>query len=724
MDSPIAQIGLPVNRTIFTKAHLLLFLLCCIVYSAQAQFEHLHEPWRWTSFTTKTGLPSDIIENITESDDGTPWVVTPKGIAWYDGFRWHAIDSAHGLPEIQANKIFKGRNGEIFVLTNRTLYSGGKEGFDHVFAPVDTLEGKITTAALFDSTTLIIATSNGVFYLLKGKELTPYSMNVSPTIYNIWRLRSGALWSLGNAGIARYKNNQWDIIFKNQSARSIVDNQSGDGLLSLESPRTLMGIWEWSANGEPHYSKTERGLPIRSLDISPSGVAIAVYQSGEIRIRRNGIWRFLKYTPPQISNAQVVKFRDNEDLWIGTDNGLFLYRNTFPQWTHWRYPFTDKRNIVMEVFKTSSEEVWIGTMDGLVIHQQNGNERRITHIDGKPLGLITGINEDNEGAIWIGSGATFSGAYRWDGVSWKHFGAREGLTAPKVHKIRKDRQGNLWFLGLGKHFESPETDPGAFQLKNGQFRSVTTKDGLSSNRVYSFVESKSGALWFGTKNGLCRFRDGEWKRWQFPYHLSNFIYSIAVDDDEQLWFSNFSSQLGMIDTNDSIRWILKNNLFGSRRIWDLQVDGDNRIWVAGERGLFSYKDGEWSTYNVETGTELRELRVVLPLKDKVYVAGHGVGVGILNRKAINYPIKIQIVQPVVESPSVLLRWTADARWGVISSDQIEVRHRIDGGAWSGWIKQSEIRIAELSDGEHLVELQPRDIYGNLRDDIFRTAVTI
>ncbi|MFA6470318.1 MAG: ATP-binding protein, partial [Bacteroidota bacterium] len=41
-----------------------------------------------------------------------------------------------------------------------------------------------------------------------------------------------------------------------------------------------------------------------------------------------------------------------------------------------------------------------------------------------------------------------------------------------------------------------------------------------------------------------------------------------------------------------------------------------------------------------------------------------------------------------------------------------------------WIKQSEIRIAELSDGEHLVELQPRDIYGNLRDDIFRTAVTI
>ncbi|MFA6455705.1 MAG: ATP-binding protein, partial [Bacteroidota bacterium] len=128
--------------------------------------------------------------------------------------------------------------------------------------------------------------------------------------------------------------------------------------------------------------------------------------------------------------------------------------------------------------------------------------------------------------------------------------------------------------------------------------------------------------------------------------------------------------------------------------------------------------------NVESGSEMRELRLVLPLKDKVFVGGHGVGVGILNRKAINYPINVTIEKPVVEPPIVLLRWTADAWWGAISSDQIEVRYRMDRAAWSQWVKQSEISIRGLSDGDHLFEIQAKDIYGIIRNDIFAAAITV
>ncbi|MFA6456099.1 MAG: two-component regulator propeller domain-containing protein, partial [Bacteroidota bacterium] len=537
-----------------------------------AQFDTFHESWRWTHFTTKTGLPSNVIEDIVETDNGTVWVLTPKGIAWYDGFRWNAIDSSRGLPEIQPNKIVAGNNGTMFAIMNRSLYKGDTSGFKPVFPNVDSLAGKIVSAEMFDTASLLFSTAQGPVYLMRGTEIVPYVIPGVTVVTNFWKLPSKSLWLSSDSGVVRYNNNHWVGTSPDLLARSIAENSSGDGIMSIEAPRTMIGIWEWSKNGPMRYSKTDRGLPIRSLDISRSGAAIAVYQSGEIRVRENGVWRFLQYASQYISNVQVVKFRANEDLWIGTETGLFLYRKTLPQWNILKYPFSDLRNIVMEVFQTSTGDLWIGSAGGITILPKNGKEHFITNVHGTKLGLITGINEAEDGAMWICSGATFSGAYRWDGKTWRHYGTAEGLTAPRIHKIRKDRKGNLWFLGLGDKFYEPETDPGAFVLSQGKFRSVSTKDGLLSNRVYAFAESKSGAMWFGTRFGLCRFRDGKWKSWRFPDFLSNFIYSIAVDDNERLWFSNFSAQLGVIETNDSVRWVLKNDFFGSRRIWDLQVD--------------------------------------------------------------------------------------------------------------------------------------------------------
>ncbi|MBI3766065.1 MAG: hypothetical protein HY277_06145, partial [Ignavibacteriales bacterium] len=66
--------------------------------SIQAQSEEFNEEWRWVHFTTESGLPSDHIYEIVETSDGTPWVATSKGLAWYDGFRWHAVPDSLGIP--------------------------------------------------------------------------------------------------------------------------------------------------------------------------------------------------------------------------------------------------------------------------------------------------------------------------------------------------------------------------------------------------------------------------------------------------------------------------------------------------------------------------------------------------------------------------------------------------------------------------------------------------
>ena len=36
-------------------------------------------------------------------------------------------------------------------------------------------------------------------------------------------------------------------------------------------------------------------------------------------------------------------------------------------------------------------------------------------------------------------------------------------------------------------------------------RSITTRDGLPSNRVNDMIQDKTGYIWLGTSNGLCRY---------------------------------------------------------------------------------------------------------------------------------------------------------------------------------------------------------------------------
>ena len=50
--------------------------------------EAMEEQWRWAEFGKEDGLPSAEIVQILETEDGTVWVNTTAGVAWYDGYQW------------------------------------------------------------------------------------------------------------------------------------------------------------------------------------------------------------------------------------------------------------------------------------------------------------------------------------------------------------------------------------------------------------------------------------------------------------------------------------------------------------------------------------------------------------------------------------------------------------------------------------------------------------
>src|SRR6266849_4180254 len=105
-------------------------LICSTTIYLYAQIRAGEAPQSWTRFTTESGLPTNHVGNIFELSDGTPWVSTPLGLAWFDGCQWTPIDSSRGLPRSVTQVV--DFNDSLVALAGepgRKLYIGTKTGF-------------------------------------------------------------------------------------------------------------------------------------------------------------------------------------------------------------------------------------------------------------------------------------------------------------------------------------------------------------------------------------------------------------------------------------------------------------------------------------------------------------------------------------------------------------------------------------------------------------------
>ena len=276
------------------------------------------------------------------------------------------------------------------------------------------------------------------------------------------------------------------------------DHNNGIGVFEDEPGR--VSVYEWSADGAARRDPREEGDLIKSIAFTPSGEILALENTGALRIKRKHGWSLLPKLPPFISNPLMIKFRRNGDLWVGTANGLFLCRMSSERWVLWKSGSSTRENIINEILPARDGSFWIGTRDGVQIRDPDGVVRWVKSIDGQRLGRVTGIVQARNGDIWISSGASFSGAYRWDGRSWKYFGRAEGLATQCVHRIVSDRQGRLWFLGMsGRMIQSNyATEPGAYVLERSGFSHWGTSRGLLNDRVYSIGSGSQGdfVVWY------------------------------------------------------------------------------------------------------------------------------------------------------------------------------------------------------------------------------------
>ena len=108
--------------------------------------------------------------------------------------------------------------------------------------------------------------------------------------------------------------------------------------------------------------------------------------------------------------------------------------------------------------------------------------------------MVLSITQTHDGYLWLG---TAQGLARFDGVSCRVFGLKDGLNGLEISALLEDARGALWIGtvggGLSKYFQ-------------GAISTFTKRDGLSGNAITALLQDANGDIWVGTTTGIFRWQ--------------------------------------------------------------------------------------------------------------------------------------------------------------------------------------------------------------------------
>lgn len=557
---------------------------------------------------------------VFQDKDGNYWFGTDgNGVCRYDGKTITRFTTMDGLSHDQVRGIQQHRpTGHILITTN-----GGVSMFDgerFVTLPskemspptVPLTAGDLKTAGwvLNDTDTWLTGSAGpqrydgATLHQLRfpksplEKELTeaiPHRSDWSPTdVWTVYKDSRGHMWfGTGMFGICRFDGQSLDWLFERHLAevegggwfgfRSIIEDRHGDF---------------WFSNTQFRYR------------IQPHGVV--GQEAGKIRYtREKGMDLSGSATSDRFLYFQSITEDNNRDLWMTPyAGGVWKYDGRIV--TH--YPMTTgdppEEITMFTIYKDNRGDLWIGThthgaykFNGKSferfapsvgpVGEPRKNDPYFTPTGARatssmPRVIIRNIREDRAGNIWF---ATFGGPIRYDGKKFTNFGEEVGLRTTRIFSLLEDRRGAMWFGSI---------TGGASSYDGQSFRKFTEKEGLAGNDVHCIFEDRDARIWFGTTKGVSRYDGKSFTNFTTNDGLiDNSVYAIGQDAAGRIWFgtqggicsydgksfSNLADQVGRPFAN----------------IRAMAVDKAGNLWFGGQGGAYRYDGKTLTTFTSKEG---------------------------------------------------------------------------------------------------------------------------
>lgn len=218
---------------------------------------------------------------------------------------------------------------------------------------------------------------------------------------------------------------------------------------------------------------------------------------------------------------------------------------------------------------------------------------------GLPQNTVYDVLQTRDGYVWA---TTFDGLVRFDGVRFVVFdsAATEGLASTRFLCLFEASDGALW---IGSE------DGGLSELRDGHFRTYTSRDGLPDDTILRVEEDADGTLWVQTYRGAAR-RSGDrfvaYDAAADPAFMAHPAARASKTIEEirrhGVWYADDAA----VHRFARGRWTSYPRSGGleGARVTSIEEGRDGSIWVTtADAGLFRFEAGRMARYDVGPGLE-------------------------------------------------------------------------------------------------------------------------
>lgn len=654
------------------KLILSIFFIFCLTQAHADDSNYL-----FRHYQVENGLSDNMVTSCVQDKSGYIWIGTRDGLNRFDGYTFKVFRNDPDIPEtIGSNWITHlacDQNGDLWVGTLSGLYHYNEttESFHHLTFTSDKgihvfqfdMDNQLWI--LMDGSLIRFNTNDNQFKIFSTKDEQNYTSFCITAENNIWVGDSKGYISLLNP-------EDGSTEAYNMFAHSL--SYSSKKLFMLQPSLTANRIY----------------IAFEHDDVKVFDTVTRTYQDLNIQeLNRRTI----------LINSFLEK--DTDELWIGTDSGLFIYRLNSGECTRIRqdpldpyalsshfisafcrdrengiwicfhqngvnyyspfrpfqvyYPWNEQHSLKGEVIRDICTDIygniWIGTEDAGIncLEKKTGTFTNYQPVPGE-RGLahtnIRGLATSGD-KLWIGH--VIHGIDLMDIKTRKvikHYSLLKDSATVKnstVRCIKVSQEGQI-YVG---------TDDGVYKYDflNDRFLYAPQFPPFSANCIY---EDRLGRIWIGMFNRSFYYNPVSNTGMYLPYdklntQRHNFVNDACEDKESNMWFATVEGVIKYdFQTGESLHYTVKNGMPSNVAFRILPDDNEN-LWISTANGLVSLdtQTGKITTYTEAHGLITRQFNDNSAFKDDKGTFYFGTVKGFIHFKPLE-------VQPTAERMDVHL----------------------------------------------------------------------
>lgn len=600
---------------------------------------------RFRKITSTQGLSHHTIYAITQDEQGFMWFGTREGLNRFDS-----------------------RNVKSYYLDTVSLGKSANQ----------------VNVLLNHQKSVYVGTNHGLYrYNALQDRLVPYPLESHmPTIHSL--SETGDILYVGTAiGLFQIRNGKARILIRG-FARALCA-LSKDRILLAVNERLLIldrtGHIERTFMPPPFPVVKTTNFTVFQIHRDPKGRIWLATSQGLYRYddqsQRFTQLHFAAKENTESNTVRSIAGSREDFLYIGTENGLYIYDLKTGQTANYSQSFTNNPKTlndqaVYSTFIGKDGSVWIGTYFGGVNYIPVGKEgfQNMVPSDGNN-GLrgkaISQLMEDSLHHIWVATEDGGISIYHPKTDSFEYINKNSHpfyLNSNNVHAIHNDGYGNIWagtFFGGLHRFNTLDktttiyttnssdahslsnnhvyvvyrdsrgtllvgTQQGLnqFDYKTGKF-SLLAPEILGDKFIYDLIEDKNGDLWICTRqDGIYRYKPASKTMKHYTNAgkdaslLSNQIISVYKDRDQRLWFGTLDGGVCVYNfATDSFQHYTTADGLANNNVYGILEDDAGYIWLSTNLGISKWNPHtrKFINYDTKYGLSTNQFNFKSSLKD-------------------------------------------------------------------------------------------------------------